>query len=56
MNVDKLWLAPEVIRGKITQSQSADVYSFGIILYEMIGGEGPFGDGYSYTSTEIDGE
>lgn len=40
-----LWRAPEVLREKSSQgSQKGDVYSFGIILYELYGRRGPWGD------------
>jgi serine/threonine protein kinase len=34
-------MAPEVIKGE-TFGQSADVYSFGVILWEMLTGQVPF--------------
>ncbi|XP_065353214.1 receptor-type guanylate cyclase Gyc76C-like isoform X1 [Cloeon dipterum] len=40
------WKAPELLRGVNTStkiSQKGDVYSFSIILYEIIGRRGPFG-------------
>ena len=37
------WIAPEVLRGE-EYSQAADVYSFGIILWEMIHRKIPFQD------------
>ena len=48
-----LWCAPEVLRDRsatcgsgsvVTRAQKADVYAFGIILYEIIGRRGPYGD------------
>ncbi|XP_055337798.1 guanylate cyclase 32E-like [Paramacrobiotus metropolitanus] len=42
----RLWMAPEFLRmtdPPLEGSQSGDVYSFGLILYEIIGREGPFG-------------
>eukprot|EP00158_Paraphelidium_tribonemae_P003204 Partr_v1_DN25952_c0_g1_i2_m68288 putative integrin-linked kinase len=39
------WIAPEVlIEGKYTQLEAADVYSFGILLYEMVTRVPPYGD------------
>lgn len=52
---DMLWFAPEVIKRNQLASQKADVYSFGIILYEVIGKQGPFGKGYSYMEQELEG-
>ena len=53
--LDLLWSAPEVIRQKEQASQRADVYSFGIILYELIGKQGPYGRGYSYSDEDVQG-
>ena len=42
-----LWTAPEFVRNEETEafgSQKGDVYSFAIILYEIYGKNGPFGD------------
>jgi serine/threonine protein kinase len=41
-----LWRAPELLRDPNNSprgTQRGDVYSFGIILYEMIGRSGPWG-------------
>nr|XP_029715763.1 guanylate cyclase 32E-like [Aedes albopictus] len=42
-----LWKAPEILRNPNTPSrgtQKGDVYSFGIILYEIVGRKGPWGE------------
>ena len=44
---DMLWTSPELLRDKSAPrrgTQEADVYSFAIILYEIHGRNGPFGD------------
>lgn len=48
-NCDKqlLWKAPELLRNTNSSprgTQKGDVYSFGIILYEIFGRKGPWGD------------
>ena len=43
---DQFWKAPELLRIQspcMRGTQKADVYAFGIILYEIIGRRGPFG-------------
>jgi len=45
------WMAPEVLRGE-EYSQAADVYSFGMILWEMISRQVPFN---GYTSAQVIG-
>ena len=52
---DHLWCAPEIIKQMQLASQKADVYSFGIILYEVIGRQGPFGKGYTYNEDQLEG-
>ena len=42
-----LWKAPELLRNHNPPprgTQKGDVFSFGIILYEIIGRKGPWGD------------
>lgn len=42
-----LWKAPELLRDPsppMRGSQKGDVYSFGIVLYEIIGRKGPWGE------------
>ena len=42
-----LWKAPELLRSNVREvcgSQKGDVYAFAIILYEMMGRKGPWGD------------
>ena len=44
---DLIWKAPELLRNLNRDpkgSQKGDVYSFALILYEMYGRKGPFGD------------
>ena len=49
LNYKLLWRAPELLRnmkegGQGRGSQKGDVYSFGIILFEIYGRQGPYGD------------
>lgn len=37
-------------------SQKGDIYSFGVILYELIGKHGPYGAGYDYTDKDLQGK
>ena len=42
-----LWTSPELLRDKSAPgrgTQEGDVYSFSVILYEIHGRNGPFGD------------
>ena len=44
---DQLWTAPELLRDLAAPpcgSQKGDVYSFAIVLYEIHGRKGPYGD------------
>ncbi|XP_067929737.1 guanylate cyclase 32E-like [Watersipora subatra] len=50
---DLLWCSPEVISRKEVASKKADIYSFGIILYELVGKHGPFGMGYQYSDKDL---
>ena len=41
--IDRLWKAPEMLRDlKSFGSQSGDVYSFAIILHELLFHQGPY--------------
>ena len=45
--LELLWKAPELLRNPNrdpTGTQKGDVYAFGLILYEMFGRKGPWGD------------
>ena len=50
----KLWIAPELLRdkGPARGTQKGDIYSFGIILYEIYGRSGPYGEEQT-TASEI---
>lgn len=49
----QFWKAPELLRHPTTfGSQAADVYAFAIILYEVIGRKGPYGQ-MGYEPKEI---
>ena len=43
---DMLWKAPELLRAGPSEvgSQKGDVYAFGIIMHEILGLLGPWGD------------
>lgn len=52
-SIGQFWKAPELLRDPNTYgSQKADVYAFSIILYEVIGRKGPFGQ-IGYEPKEI---
>ena len=36
------WWAPEILRGE-SHTKASDIYSFGMMLYEMLCGEVPYG-------------
>ncbi|KAL7719654.1 Protein kinase domain-containing protein [Entamoeba marina] len=38
------WLAPEIIRQEGNFTKAADIYSYGIILWELVSREQPYGD------------
>eukprot|EP01124_Arcella_intermedia_P019012 TRINITY_DN26133_c0_g1_i1.p1 TRINITY_DN26133_c0_g1~~TRINITY_DN26133_c0_g1_i1.p1 ORF type:complete len:409 (-),score=85.07 TRINITY_DN26133_c0_g1_i1:108-1334(-) len=43
------WIAPEIYNNKKLYSEKADVYSYGIILWELLMREMPFGDTETFT-------
>jgi serine/threonine protein kinase len=44
-----LWMSPEVLQGK-DLNEKVDIYSYGIVLWEMLTGEEPFTDHDSYNA------
>jgi len=44
-----LWMAPEVLMGKDVDEKS-DIYSFGIVLWEIMSGEEPFAEHNDYAT------
>ena len=55
--LDSLWVAPELIRlqtanRNVTEMQNADVYSFAIILYEILSRKEPFEDDLEFLPLE----
>lgn len=38
------WMAPELLSGKNMVTEKVDVYSFGIVMWELLTGEQPYGD------------
>lgn len=48
--LEQLWTAPELLRAennhtkRLSMLASGDIYAFGIILHEIFGRQGPFGD------------
>ncbi|KAL3538228.1 hypothetical protein ACH5RR_001594 [Cinchona calisaya] len=38
------WMAPEMVKGKKSNNRKIDVYSFGLILWELVAGTVPFED------------
>jgi serine/threonine protein kinase len=50
------YMAPEVIGNKEDISLKADVWSVGAILYELLTGERPFGDGLSAVANIVKGK
>ncbi|MCF7708072.1 MAG: protein kinase [Verrucomicrobia bacterium] len=44
------YMAPEIYKGGVTPEASADIFSVGVLMYEMLTGEKPFG-----CSTELEG-
>jgi len=44
-----LWMSPEVLQGK-PLNEKVDLYSYGIVLWEMLTGEEPYGDHDSYNT------
>lgn len=48
------WMSPELLRGESGNTSSSDVYSFGIILYEVFARKIPYdGEDFNYVISEI---
>lgn len=50
------YMAPEVIRNTADVTQSADVWSVGAVLFQLLTGERPFGDGFPAVEKILKGE
>lgn len=48
-----LWMAPEFVLGKATYDSKADIWSFGIAIYEMLTGSPPLKDVAPYKLVEL---
>ena len=45
MHYKQLWRAPELLRAEqLRGTQKGDIYAFGIILFEIYGRSGPYGE------------
>jgi serine/threonine protein kinase len=50
------YMAPEVIRNTADVTQSADVWSVGAVLFQLLTGDRPFGDGFPAVEKILKGE